>query len=243
MGTIYTRGTKLWLRIKQPDGKWASESSGFSVGEEDKAKKKMKVIEDSLKAITDFNTITIDEGPVTVTRYAKRWLEGRKKQGIASACDEEGRITNHILPLIGPMLVADVRPRHVRDMVLALRVKKAMRGGDVLAPKTVRHVYAIFRTMMRDAFIDELVDRDPCALKRGVLPKKTDKDPNWRSTAIFSRDEVERLISDDRIPEDRHVFYAMLFLGAMRFGEASARSARRASSSRSTRLGPLPAIS
>ncbi len=40
-----------------------------------------------------------------------------------------------------------------------------------------------------------------CAFKRGELPAKTDKDPPWRSAAVFTREEVERLISDERIPE------------------------------------------
>ena len=50
-----------------------------------------------------------------------------------------------------------------------------------------------------------------------------DKDPNWRHTAIFTRDEEEQVLSDERIPEDRRAFYALLFLGALRFGEAAAR--------------------
>src|SRR5229473_4851697 len=40
-----------------------------------------------------------------------------------------------------------------------------------------------------------------CAFKRGELPAKTDKDPTWRSAAVFTCEEVERLISDERIPE------------------------------------------
>lgn len=223
MGSIYARGTKLWLRFKQPDGEWACAPSGCSVGEEDKAWKKLEELEARLKATTDFNAATEETGPVTIERYALRWIEKRKKQDIATVADEEGRLKNHVLPLIGSMLVADVRPRHVRDMVLSLRNRKTLRGGEPLAPRTVRHAYATFHTMMKDAVIDELIDRDPCVLKRGVLPGKRDKDPNWRSTAIFTRSEVERLISDVRIPEDRRTLYAILFLAATRFGEAAAR--------------------
>src|SRR5262249_44695346 len=55
-----------------------------------------------------------------------------------------------------------------------------------------------------------------------VLSAKIDKDPTWRSGAVFTREEVEQLISHERIPEDRRVFYAIAFLGGLRTGEVSA---------------------
>src|SRR5262249_16156808 len=91
-----------------------------------------------------------------------------------------------------------------------------------LAPRTVRHVYGVLHRMFEDAVADELIDSNPCAIKRGELPAKIDKDPTWRSGAVFSREELERLISDERIPEDRRVFYAIAFLGGLRTGEVSA---------------------
>jgi hypothetical protein len=36
-----------------------------------------------------------------------------------------------------------------------------------------------------------------------VLPKKVDKDPAFRANAIFSREELEQLICDPRILQDR----------------------------------------
>jgi integrase len=49
-----------------------------------------------------------------------------------------------------------------------------------------------------------------------------DKSPEWCSTAVFTREEVETLLSDTRLPEDRRVLYALLFLTGMRIGEAVA---------------------
>jgi hypothetical protein len=54
-----------------------------------------------------------------------------------------------------------------------------------------------------------------------VLPKKVDKDPAWRVTAIYTREEIEVLISDARITEDRLVLYALKALGGLRHGEAA----------------------
>jgi integrase len=75
---------------------------------------------------------------------------------------------------------------------------------------------------VRDAIADELLDTNPCVLKRGELPKKIDKNPLWRPGAVFTKQEVEAAISDERIPLDRRVVYALLFLGGLRFGEAAA---------------------
>ncbi len=76
--------------------------------------------------------------------------------------------------------------------------------------------------MFEDALADDLIESNPCAIKRGELPAKIDKDPTWRSGAVFTREEVEQLLSDDRIPEERRTLYALLFLGGMRIGEAEA---------------------
>ena len=39
---------------------------------------------------------------------------------------------------------------------------------------------------------------------------------------VLTRREVEQILSGERIPEDRRVFYALLFLAALRFGETAA---------------------
>jgi len=117
--------------------------------------------------------------------------------------------------------MTEVRPRHIRDLVHALKSKCGPKKKD-LAPRTVRHVYGVLHRMFADAVADEVVLANPCCLKRGDLPEKVDKNPAWRSEAVFSHEEVERLLSDPRVPEERRVLYALLFLGGMRIGEAVA---------------------
>ncbi|MCY1080618.1 hypothetical protein [Archangium lansingense] len=48
-----------------------------------------------------------------------------------------------------------------------------------------------------------------------------DKAPTWRATAIFTRDELEMLISDSRVPPDRQVLYALQGIAALRHGAAA----------------------
>ena len=73
-----------------------------------------------------------------------------------------------------------------------------------------------------DGRVDELVEHNPVKLKRGELPKKQDADPEWRSRATYTVREVERLISDARIPPERRVQYALKAIAGLRHGEVAA---------------------
>jgi integrase len=75
--------------------------------------------------------------------------------------------------------------------------------------------------MFHDALVEDLVDATPCVLKRNELPKKIDKDPEWRAAATYTRQEIERLISEPTIPADRHLLYALKALAGLRHGEAA----------------------
>lgn len=76
--------------------------------------------------------------------------------------------------------------------------------------------------MFKKAISHELLSTNPCCLDRDELPRNEDKDSAWRGTAIYSRAEIEQIISDPRIPWNRRFFYALVFLaGGARFGEAA----------------------
>src|SRR3954451_2660422 len=125
------------------------------------------------------------------------------------------------------MLIADVRSQHLRHLFLALRTKPAQlrRKTDKprpLAPRTIRSIYSAVSALFRDADLEGVIEQTPAILKRETLPKVRDADPLWRAKALFSAAEVESLISDPRIPEDRRMFYALLFLACCRFGEGAA---------------------
>ncbi len=135
--------------------------------------------------------------------------------------------------MLGDLELGAIRPRQVRDFVETLKRTPRLgnrckdgsrvRTEQLIAPRTVRHVYGTLRAMMNDAIADELITSSPCVLK-DELPAKVDNDRAWRRTAVFARDEVETIISadDQAIPEDRRTMYAIMFLGAVRFGEAAA---------------------
>jgi integrase len=217
MGSLYVKGSKLWIRYKDESGKWVGAPTQCRPHEKARARRHLAKIESGITALADARKAAdLPPGaPLTVAAYTAKWLADRKRLGLKSLADDTSRMRLHVLPRIGTMLMHEVRPRHLRELVLQLR------EAGKLAPRTLCHVYHLTATMFRTAVAEEIIDATPCVLQRGVLPKKVDKDPSWRATAIYTREEIERLIADDRIPEDRRVLYALKSLAGLRHGEAA----------------------
>ncbi|MCA9679735.1 MAG: site-specific integrase [Kofleriaceae bacterium] len=224
---VYARGTRLWVRYQDAAGKTQYRSTGLKVGQEREARAMLDEIE---RQIAAERRPTLAVAPLAVSmsvaEFAAAWIQGR--QHVAGVKDEDARLKNHVLPLIGAMPIADVRPRHIRDLVLALRAKDKLPGNgqkkakrEKLAPRTVRHVFATLHRMFKSAIVEELIESNPVVVEKNILPKNVDKDPEWRATAVYSRGELEALISDDRIPLYRRVMYALEGVGGMRHGEAA----------------------
>jgi integrase len=200
MTSILPRGRRLYAKLKDVTGKWHRIPTPYQIGQEieaaEWAKDRQGEVDRELARRERFG------GPLTVRAFALRWLDARKTKTVA---DDRNRIVKHVLPRIGHMLLADVRPRHLRDLVMELRADPA------LAPKTIREIASITSTMFKSAVFEELIASSPAVFEKGTLPKKQDKDPAWRAQAIFTRAEIETIISDERIPEDRRVIYALKF--------------------------------
>jgi integrase len=158
-------------------------------------------------------------GSTTLANYAEGWIDARKRRGLRTASDDEGRLRVHVLPILGQKRIDSVSRKDIRELVERLRAK-----AD-LASKTVRNIYGTLRTLFRDAVIEELVQIDPCVLPKGTLPspRELSNSPTRRRPSIFTRDEIRVLLTDERIPSDRRLFYALLLLTGMRHGEAAGR--------------------
>ncbi len=210
MSSIFPRGRKLYAKVRDIAGKWCQLATGFSVGEEDAARRWAADRDRETERARDGKDADI--GPLTVERYTQAWLARRKT---ASVKDDRTRLERHALPKIGAMLMIDVRPRHLRDLIMQLR------EANHLAPTTIRQVSGLLHTVFKSAVIEERIPTNPVLFERGVLPKKADKDPTWRHEAIYTRAELEMILSDSRVPQDRRVLYALKSLAALRHGEAA----------------------
>lgn len=165
------------------------------------------------------------DGSPTFRRYSARFIQERKESDVRTVDTEESRLKMHVLEVpingraFGDMLLDEIRRPHVVALVQAL--KRKMTAGE-MAPRSVHHVYGIVRGVFRRAMEQELIDSTPCTLRttKTELPPKEDVDPAWRDGAVYQHEEVEQLISDERIPKYRRVLYAVMFLTGVRIGEA-----------------------
>lgn len=213
-GSVYPKGQRLYVRLRV-SGKWKSVATPYLRGQESQAWEFLRDLR--RRALAAEEAGAVDGTALTVTPYVNRWLERRRSSGDKEDVDnEEGRLRKHVLPYVGDKRFGEVLPAHVRAIV-----DRARSLG--LAYRTVRNIYSTFRMVMNDAVVDGLMDaRDnPCVLTRSHLPPNRDKNPRWRATAVFDRQEMGALLYVDAIPEDRRVYYALLYFTGVRLGEAS----------------------
>lgn len=220
-GMVMARAQKsgrvyLYLRVKDAGGAWADRRTGLEDSPENRkaAEKLLRGVRE--KMLAQEAALGGSGGPATVRAWARRWFEDRERQGLTRVDEDRAKLDTHVFPVLGDLLLEDVRPRHLVEVVTTLQ-------SAGYAPRTVRNIYFLAKAMFRDAQVAELVPlgETPAILTRRQLGKMRDKDPAWRSGAQFTREEMEALISDDRVPLDRRVMYAMLGLGMVRHGEAA----------------------
>lgn len=212
MGTIYPRGKKLWMGLKDHEGKWVYRRTGYTVGQEKLAEKALLVVESEVRKGKKVQ----QGGDLTIETYAQAWCDLRiKSPDHWEAKREKQALQNHVFGEWGHLKLAEVRPSHIREILAAIAAKGR-------AKRTQSNLYALLHRMFGDAAADELIVGSPCVLRRGEKPRRTDKDPAWRATAFYTREEIQLLISDDRIPLDRRVVYGLAFIGALREGEIGA---------------------
>lgn len=205
----------VWMWFRGEDGK----RKGRSSGEKDvgKALAVRKAVLRKVDALKKANAPVLR----TVEWYAtQKFLPEVTARNPANAAFHKDNL-RHALPRLGSLLLEDVRRHHLIDLVRALQSTKEADGRRVFAPRTILHVYGSLRVMFRDALIRELIDATPCTLsaRHGELPKKRDKDPTWRKTALYTKEEVGLLCWDERIAHLHRVAYALLFFTGLRGGE------------------------
>jgi integrase len=223
MGSVYMRPDSPYWWLWFLDAKGERIAASTRTKDEKKARKMLADLEKEVARSKARAAGEEEEGTLTLGGYGARLLKRREASGIESYKDDKGRWEKHVASHpIAKLPLEAVRPGHLRDFMRELAQKDSPKGGK-LSPRTQNHVYALLRVLFADAVADELLATNPCVLKvrRKELPAKRDKDAAWRSTAVFTHEEVEQLISDPRVPEDRRVLYAILFLTGERFGEVA----------------------
>jgi hypothetical protein len=212
---VFTRGSKLWIRYRDIDGTWCNSSTGYVVGQEKLAQATYDEIMSRIRSASAKGETVV--GPLTVRKYAADWLAERKELDL-DWHNDESRLRHHVLPVIGDMKIADVRTRHIIDLFHRIRTCKER----PVAQRTVHSIYGTVSALFRDAKLSDKIEQTPCCLDERQLGPLIDKDPEWRASAIFTREEAETIISHPVIPFDRRVVYALELLAGLRTGEAAA---------------------
>jgi len=205
-GSVYARGQVIWVAYDHPvKGRQQHALPEIRVDALGKAEAKRQgriVLDDMLRQLAAGVDVST-RGPVTVhdwfTSRVRTRPEGRK---------ELAAIELHGGPLLR-LRLTDLTPH-----VLATWIR-----GMTGAPKSIWHRWSNLRTAMRDAKIAGHIPEIPM-LPPDTLPLCVDSDPLWRDRAVYTIAEVERLISDERIPLHRRVLYALKALTGARHGEA-----------------------
>jgi len=216
MASFYLRGDRIYFRVRTESGEWKSIRSSFVRGQE-KAARKALVGMDAMSAARA-KLVPLADGQLTLRRYSSIWLDERRKAGVVDWLGEKSKLRDHVLPYIGDMELNAIRPKHLADLMKLLAEKKKPIGR-----KTRCNVYGVIKSLLRDAKLADLfLGEDPCILPPSAFGIEHEKDPEWRSKAIFARAELVTLITNENIPLNRRVFYAVQGIGMGRLGEPSA---------------------
>lgn len=211
-GSVISVRGRLRLLVKDEAGEWKQRALGLADTPENRKTAERRLLEVRREMQALARATGGEPGPLTVERWGERWLLARDNR---DADNDAARLRLHVFPNVGGLALGEVEPRH-----LAALAKDW--SGKGLAPRTRRNVYSVVKAMFRDARIEGVLSgADPCILTHRQLGKIKDAPGFVRRDAVFSRDELEALISDDRVPHDRRVWYALLGLGILRTGEAA----------------------
>jgi len=166
-----------------------------------------------------------DARPLTVDAFLDGWLERRRSSGVRNARAEGQWFRDYVRPQLGAKPISEVTRVHVRELVEGLTRTTSAKTGKTLSARTVLHVYRTLSTAFSDAVLDGVIASSPCTLKtrKGELPTKRDRDPKWRALAAYTLPEIETMLGDTRIPDDRRAFYGLLALAGLRANEACGR--------------------
>lgn len=156
----------------------------------------------------------------TVASWATAWA---KALTIGTAADVRYSIARYVeADPIGALPLRALDAVDLAAWVARLRATPSRFGGT-LAPLSVGRYVGLLHQALRSAVQTGALDRDPFErLPPGLLPTARDKTPGARRGWRYEPAEVLALVTDDRVPVDRRMMYALAFLTGARAGELAA---------------------
>src|SRR4029077_7137779 len=139
MSSLLVRGQRLYAKIKSTAGEWERVATPFGVDQRVEAERWIK---DREREVARALRRGVPQTALTVEDYFEQWIAQRRRLA-PDTNNDAGRLRKHVLPELGDLPMRDVRPRHIADLVAAIRVTpvKTPRGMEPPAGRTVHNVY------------------------------------------------------------------------------------------------------
>jgi hypothetical protein len=158
-------------------------------------------------------------GGETVYEYAKRWLATREGR-IGSVRDNRSHLEQHVLPVLGPLVIRAVTAKDIETLVAAL--DKKVRDGAIGA-KTATNIWGTCSKMFDDAAHAKpaeglrCLERDPTDGVRGP-----DDDEANKVLQFLYPSEISTFLACDDVPLSWRVNAAIAVYLCLRDGEQRA---------------------
>ena len=151
------------------------------------------------------------DGRITFDAYAARWLHERATLRPRTRELYERLLRIHLLPTFGAIALGSITPSMVRQWHATLT--RAEHPGQV----TIAKCYRLLRVIFATATADELIARNPCALKGAGVEHSPER-------PVASIADVDRLV--EIAPAHMKALVLMATYTALRFGELAALTRR-----------------
>ncbi len=144
------------------------------------------------KFISEVERGEVYDEKLTVEAYATKWLEQKRNEGLASRtlARYESAVKLHIIPTLGAVPLAKVKPLHVRQAMATWRSSRKDRKSGALTDRTIHHLFTLLAAQFADAQRDDLVRKNPCRQMRA---------PSKGRSAVTTVDEETTLAILDRL--------------------------------------------
>ena len=154
------------------------------------------------------------EGKRLFSDYSQAWMKVKAANVTERTwINQEGRLRNHLLPVLGDRQLAAITPEDVRLLVGGLTTEKHLEAA------TVRPVYFLLRRILATAVVDGLIARSPCV--KVELPAEEQGDE-----MLFLTPEQLARLADTVDPRYRALILTAGYSG-LRAGELSALKVER----------------
>lgn len=202
---------RLTADVVQPNGSCVSERRWVPLGTNDKARARRLM--DKLVREIDAGRLVADakdvvEKPDTVRDYAKSWCDRREAQGIRMVPDERSYLARNILPHIGTMALAEVRPTNIRHVL-----DDGVRAG--YSRETVSHLRRLMSRLFKTAWQDEIIQENPVARVQMPAVRHVRKE-----RVILTDEEIAKLMACSEVNAELKVLSIVARVeGGMRTGD------------------------